>query len=108
MVAPSLCERWTNHEVLAHLVVGLGASLPSMAGAWSSPRLVRQRERGDGRGLAASRSPTDLLDDFAALSRRTAGLGRYFPPRLLLGDHVTHELDMVFALDREPDPRRSA
>jgi hypothetical protein len=29
-------------------------------------------------------------------------LGRYFPARLLLGDHVTHELDILFALDREP------
>ena len=35
---PSLCERWTNHQVLAHLVVGLSASLPSMAGA-----MVRHR-----------------------------------------------------------------
>jgi hypothetical protein len=36
------------------------------------------------------------------LCGRPRGLGRYFPPRLLLGDHVTHELDMLYALGREP------
>ena len=30
---PSLCERWSNHEVLAHLVVGLSASLRAVTGA---------------------------------------------------------------------------
>ena len=46
---PSLCECWTNHEVLAHLVVGLSASLRSVIGRDApSPWLVRQRERGDG------------------------------------------------------------
>ena len=35
-------------------------------------------------------------------------MGRYFPRRLLLGDHLTHELDILLALDREPtiSPRR--
>ena len=37
------------------------------------------------------------------LTRSPRGLGRYFPQRLLLGDHITHELDIVFALDREPE-----
>jgi uncharacterized protein (TIGR03083 family) len=99
---PSLCERWTNHQVLAHLVVGLSASLSSMAAA-----MVRRRGSFDNANvdmakvLAASRSPTDLLDDFERLGRDPQGLGRYFPSRLLLGDHVTHELDMVLALDME-------
>ena len=60
------------------------------------------------RALAASRSPAELLDEFAAAEPGPAGLGRYFPPRLLLGDHVTHELDIVFALDREPEIRGEA
>ena len=54
------------------------------------------------RSLAAIRDPGELLDEFERLTRRPRGLGRYFPPRLLLGDHITHELDMLFALDREP------
>lgn len=54
------------------------------------------------RALAASRGPTDLLDDFNRMTQRPQGLGRYFPPQLLLGDHITHELDMLFALGREP------
>ena len=54
------------------------------------------------RSLAATRSTVELLDDFTRLTERPRGLGRYFPRRLLLGDHITHELDMVFALGREP------
>jgi hypothetical protein len=53
--------------------------------------------------LAADRSPAELLDEFARLVHRPRGLGRVFPPRLLLGDHITHELDILFAIDREPD-----
>ena len=30
-------------------------------------------------------------------------MGRYFPTSLLLGDHVTHELDILLALDRDHD-----
>jgi uncharacterized protein (TIGR03083 family) len=99
---PSLCERWTNHQVLAHLVVGLSAPPLSMVGA-----MIRHRGNFDNANvdmakvLAASRSPTDLLGDFERLGRGPRGLGRYFPSRLLLGDHVTHELDMVLALDME-------
>jgi uncharacterized protein (TIGR03083 family) len=102
----SLCERWTNHEVLAHVVVGLSASLRSVAGA-----MLHHRGRFDGanaemaRALAAARSPAELLDDYQRLSSEPQGLGRYFPSRLFLGDHVTHELDMVLALGREPEIR---
>jgi hypothetical protein len=48
------------------------------------------------------RSPGELLEDFAGLTKRPRGLGRYFPRPLFLGDRITHELDMVFALGREP------
>ena len=105
----SLCARWTNHEVLAHLVVGLSASLRSVAGV-----MLRYRGCFDGanaemaRALAAARSPAELLDDYQRLSSEPQGLGRYFPSRLLLGDHVTHELDMVLALGREPEIRSDA
>jgi len=101
---PSLCERWKNHQVLAHLVVGLSASLPSMAGSMVRHRGAFDSANADmAKALAASRSPTDLLDDFERLSREPQGLGRYFPARLFLGDHVTHELDMVLALGMEPE-----
>lgn len=100
---PSLCDGWTNHDVLAHLVVGYSAgALPVTA------EMLRHRGSFDranaamARAVAASRAPADLLDDFERLTQRPRGLGRYFPRRLLLGDHITHELDMVFALGREP------
>ncbi len=51
---------------------------------------------------AVHRSPGELLDDFRRLADRPSGLGRYFPGRLLVGDHVTHELDILCALGREP------
>ncbi len=101
---PSLCERWTNHEALAHLVVGLSASLRSVTGAMLRHRGSFDRANAQmAQALAAARSPADLLHEYQRLSRDPRGMGRYFPPRLLLGDHVTHELDMVFALDREPE-----
>lgn len=100
---PSLCDRWTNHQVLAHVVVGLSASPQSIAAA-----LLRHRGAFDSANaemataLATALSPAELLDEFERLSRKPRGMGRYFPSRLFLGDHVTHELDIVFALDREP------
>jgi hypothetical protein len=54
------------------------------------------------RALARACSPTELLDEFAQLVHRPRGLGRVFPPQLLVGDHITHELDIVYALDRTP------
>jgi uncharacterized protein (TIGR03083 family) len=101
---PSLCEHWTNHEVLAHLVVGYSAPVAAV-----TAEMLRRRGSFDranaamARSLAATRTPAELLDDLDRLTRRPRGLGRYFPPRLLLGDHVTHELDMLFALGREPE-----
>ena len=95
----SLCSEWTNHDVLAHLVIGCGVSLRTIA-----LEMVRHQGSFDhsnaslARSLAAVRSPAELIDDFAALIDRPRGLGRVFPPRLLLGDHVIHELDIVLPL----------
>jgi uncharacterized protein (TIGR03083 family) len=98
--APSLCAEWTNHEVLAHLVLGRSAGPGSMVA-----EMLKRRGSFDAantamaRRLAAARTPSDLLADFAAPPR---GMGRYFPNTLFLGDHVTHELDIRFALGLEP------
>ena len=100
---PSLCDDWSNHDVLAHLVVGYSAGAAAVAA-----EMVRHGGSFDranaamAQTQATSRTPADLLDDFDMLTRRPRGLGRYFPPRLLIGDHITHELDMLFALGREP------
>jgi uncharacterized protein (TIGR03083 family) len=100
---PSLCDGWSNHGVLAHLVVGYSALAVAVA-----KEMRRHSWSFDGanaamaRSLAVSRTPEQLLDDFDRLSQRPRGLGRYFPPQLLLGDHITHELDMLFALGRKP------
>ena len=100
---PSLCDGWSNHDVLAHLVVGYGAG-PGVV----TSEMLRHGGSFDranaalARSLATTRSPGELLADFGRLTRRPRGLGRYFPPRLLLGDHITHELDILFALNREP------
>ena len=100
---PSLCDGWSNHDVLAHFVVGYSAGIAAVVGemrrhSWS----FDDANAAMARSLAASRTPEQLLDDFARLTQRPQGLGRYFPPQLLLGDHITHELDMLFALGREP------
>ena len=101
--APSLCGAWTNHDVLAHLVIGYGSGL----GIFVAP-MCRHRGSFDAanaeisRTLAARRTPAQLLDDLAEFTHRPTGMGRYFPRGLLLGDHVTHELDILYALNREP------
>jgi uncharacterized protein (TIGR03083 family) len=100
---PSLCDGWSNHDVLAHLVIGyrggpgvIAAEMLRHAGSFDRANAAAACS------LAASCGPAELLDEFARLTERPRGLGRYFPRRLLLGDHVTHELDILFALDREP------
>jgi hypothetical protein len=35
------------------------------------------------------------------LTQQARGVGRVFPRRLLLGDHVVHELDISYALGRD-------
>jgi uncharacterized protein (TIGR03083 family) len=98
---PSLCAQWTNHEVLAHLVHGARAPVGEFAarlyatrGGFHAANTALARE------LAARRSPTQLLDDLKRLRGNWRGLGRLLPERLMLGDHVMHELDIVYALDR--------
>lgn len=102
--APSLCDEWTNHDVLAHLVVGYGGGLGPMVA-----EMYRRGGSFDGantalaRALATARTPPELLDDLARLIDQPKGTGRLLPRRMMLGDHVTHELDVLYALDREPD-----
>lgn len=100
---PSLCEAWSNHDVLAHLVIGyrtgagvFAAEMLRHGGSFDNANTAMAS------ALAASRSPAQLLDEFGWLVHRPRGLGRVFPARLLLGDHITHELDILFAIDREP------
>lgn len=96
---PSLCTAWRNHDVLAHLVVGYSATLSSITA-------TTMRHRGSfGRAnaamasaLTAQHDPQALIDRFISLAQRARGLGRVFPRRLLLGDHVIHELDITYAL----------
>lgn len=100
---PSLCEHWSNHQVLAHLVIGYSAGPAPIVNemrrsAWSFDKVNAALAR----SLAQSRTPAQLLEDFGALTAAPRGLGRYLPRRLLLGDHVTHELDILLALGREP------
>lgn len=98
---PSLCAEWTNHEVLAHLVIGYRASAGVLAAG-----MIRHRgsfdaaNTGMARELAAAHCPDELLDEFDRLRARPRGVARVFPKRLLLGDHVIHELDIIFVLGR--------
>jgi uncharacterized protein (TIGR03083 family) len=100
---PSLCDAWSNHEVLAHLVIGYRSG-PGV----TAREILRHSGSFDSANtamacsLAADRTPAQLLDEFARLVFRPRGLGRIFPPQLLLGDHITHELDILFAIDRRP------
>jgi uncharacterized protein (TIGR03083 family) len=99
---PSLCDGWSNHDVLAHLLVGYRAR-----GAAVAAVMLRHGGSFDrantalARALAVTTDPAQLLDEFEALTQRPRGLARYFP-LLLLGDHITHELDILFALGRVP------
>lgn len=100
---PSLCQEWSNHEVLAHLVVGyrdgpvpIAREMVRCAGSFDRANAELAR------ALARWCAPSQLLDEFADLIDRPRGLGRIFPRRLLLGDHVTHELDILFVLGLEP------
>ena len=104
--APSLCERLDQPRACSPI----WWSGSARRWAPSCARWCRHRGSFDdanielARALAAVRRPAELLDDFARLQPTNPGaLGRYFPPRLMLGDHVTHELDIVYALDRKPD-----
>jgi uncharacterized protein (TIGR03083 family) len=99
----SLCTEWSNHEVLAHFVLGYQASLATvflgMARHCGSFDRANAALAAD---LAQRHSPAELIEEFHALIDRPRGIGRVFPWRLLLGDHVIHELDIAFALDKQP------
>lgn len=101
--SPSLCTEWTNHDILAHLVVGYSAPVHTVAG-----QMIRHQGHFDAANtcmawnLAAHRTVNQLLGDFDRLRTHPRGIGALFPKRLLLGDHVMHELDIVFALGVEP------
>ena len=63
---PSLCEDWSNHEVLAHLVVGASTGAGPVAA-----EMLRHAGSFDGANTAMARSlavrltPAELLDEFA-------------------------------------------
>jgi uncharacterized protein (TIGR03083 family) len=98
---PSLCTQWSNHDVLAHLVIGYSATLTSIAVAMVRHSGSFDRANAElAQKLAAQRHPHDLIGDFIALASKPRGIGRVFPRRLLLGDHVIHELDITYALGR--------
>lgn len=101
--APSLCAEWSNRDVLGHLVVGCSHPVGGFLGALIRHRNFDRANTATATERARARGVHNLLDDFRAVSARPAGVGRYFPARLLLGDHITHELDILFAIDREPD-----
>jgi uncharacterized protein (TIGR03083 family) len=100
--AASLCAEWSNHEVLAHLVVGYGCGTVEFAAEVVRRRAFDPANTALAVRAAARRTPAQLLDDLARLIATPKGLGRTFPRRLLLGDHVTHELDILHALGRAP------
>jgi uncharacterized protein (TIGR03083 family) len=96
---PSLCVQWTNHDVLAHLAMGYRASTMQMAIAMARHSGSFDRANAAlAQRLARRRSPAELIEDFATAMSAPRGLGRVFPQRFLLGDHVIHELDIRFGL----------
>jgi uncharacterized protein (TIGR03083 family) len=100
---PNLCDAWSNHDVLAPLVIGYRTGAGATAVAMLRHRGSFDRANAAlARALARTCGPDELLDTFARLIDGPRGLGRVFPRRLLLGDHVTHELDILFAVGREP------
>jgi uncharacterized protein (TIGR03083 family) len=100
----SLCTEWTNHHVLAHLAYGYQAPPVAM-----SAEIIRKGGSFDrancalAQQLAARRTPGELIDNLIALIDAPRGIGRLFPPQLLLGDHVIHELDIALAVGRAPE-----
>ncbi len=101
--APSLCDAWSNHDVLAHLVIGYRTGLGALtAEMFRHGGSFDRANAAMARALAADAQPRRPAGRVRAPRAPTARAGTVFPPRLLLGDHVTHELDILFALDRDP------
>jgi len=100
----SLCTQWSNHEVLAHIVYGYQAPPVAM-----SAEIIRRGGSFDranstlARQFATRHTPGELIDDLTMVMDARRGIGRVFPPSLLLGDHVIHELDIALAIGREPE-----
>jgi uncharacterized protein (TIGR03083 family) len=100
---PSLCSQWSNHEVLAHLVIGYRISPGAIAVDTLRHRGSFDRSNAaQAKSVAAHYAPSGLIEEFAALIDRPRGVGRIFPRRLLLGDHVLHELDIILPLGLHP------
>ncbi|WP_078290567.1 maleylpyruvate isomerase family mycothiol-dependent enzyme [Mycobacterium sp. D16R24] len=97
---PSLCTEWSNHEVLAHLVVGRSASVRDITAGMIRRRSFDRENTYAARTLAADYAPTELLNEYRGFIDQPIGIGKVFPRTLLLGDHVVHELDILFALER--------
>lgn len=97
---PSLCTEWSNHEVLAHLVVGRSASVRDITTGMIRQRSFDRENTHAASTLAADRTPAELLNDYRGFIDEPIGIGKVFPRTLLLGDHVVHELDILFALGR--------
>lgn len=96
---PSLCTEWSNHEVLAHLVIGRSASVRDIATGMIRERSFDRENTRAAKTLAADHAPGELLNDYRGFITQPTGVGKLFPRGLLLGDHVVHELDILFALD---------
>lgn len=65
---PSLCDEWTNHEVLAHLVIGYRLRATGMIREILSRGGSFDRANTAMAGaLAAARGPAELLDEFGDL-----------------------------------------
>ncbi|MGH3722638.1 MAG: maleylpyruvate isomerase family mycothiol-dependent enzyme [Mycobacterium sp.] len=97
--APSLCTEWSNHDVLAHLVVGRSASVRSITAGMIRHRSFDRENTHGARTLSTDHTPSELMANYRRLIDQPTGVGKVFPHSLLLGDHVVHELDILFALD---------
>ncbi|AQT79576.1 hypothetical protein B1R94_10265 [Mycolicibacterium litorale] len=101
---PSLCSQWTTHEVLAHLVIGSSMSVPSLCRELAVHRMNFDRTNAVvAQRLAYEYAPEALMDSFELLAERRHGIGKLFPPTLLMGDHVMHHLDIALALGEQVD-----
>jgi uncharacterized protein (TIGR03083 family) len=98
---PSLCAHWTVRGVVAHLISGSDTPLLAIG-----RHMLRQRghfhraSEADAANLAAGSSNSELIERFMDKVGHPGGAGRLLPPRLLLGDHVVHLLDIAVACDR--------
>jgi len=96
---PSLCTQWTNQEVLAHLMIGYSLSVPALCWGMATHHLnFDDTNTALAQRLSAQHSPQALVDSFELLIDHKRGIGKLFPPRLLVGDHVLHHLDIALAL----------